>query len=106
MIGAPLEPRRVPADRVAGLAYPVASVNGLFFSQDRLAVNQGRLASPGRADEIVMAPAVAELLGLHVGQMIPFGFYSNAQQNLPQFGTAAVPPALQHEHAARRVLPP
>ena len=51
--------------------------------------------SPQRADEIVMAPVVAKLLGCHVGQVIPFGFYSNAQQALPRFGTKAVPPALR-----------
>ena len=33
--------------------------------------------------------------GLHVGQVIPFGFYSNVQQGLPGFGTKAVPPALR-----------
>ena len=81
--------------RVVGLAYPVASVNGLFFTQDRLAVTQGRLASPQRPDEIMMAPVVAKLLGFHVGQVIPFGFYSAAQQSLPGFGTGAVPPALR-----------
>jgi hypothetical protein len=70
-------------------------VNGLFFTQDRMVVNQGRLASPHRADEIVIAPVVARLLGFHVGQVVPFGFYSNAQQSLPGFGTKAVPPALR-----------
>ena len=94
-IGAPLTADGAPRIRVTGLAYPVASVNGLFFTQDRLAVNQGRLANPRRPDEIVMAPVVAKLLGFHVGQVIPFGFYSDAQQSLPQFGTKAVPPALR-----------
>jgi hypothetical protein len=58
-------------------------------------VYQGRRASPSRADEIVVAPVVAKLLGWHVGQVIPYGFYSNAQQALPGFGTNAVPPALR-----------
>ena len=93
--GAPLTRDGSPRIRVTGLAYPVASVNGLFFSQDRVVLNQGRLASPQRPDEIVMTPVVAKLLGFHVGQVIPFGFYSNDQQNLPQFGTKAVPPALR-----------
>lgn len=93
--GAPLTREGSPRIRVAGLAYPVASVNGLFFTQDRMVVNQGRLASPHRADEIVIAPVVARLLGFHVGQVVPFGFYSNAQQSLPGFGTKAVPPALR-----------
>ncbi len=95
LTGAPLTRDGSPRIRVTGLAYPVASVNGLFFSQDRMVVNQGRLASPQRADEIVIAPVVARLLGFHVGQVVPFGFYSNAQQGLPGFGTKAVPPALR-----------
>jgi FtsX-like permease family len=95
VIGAPLAADGAPRIRVTGLAYPVASINGLFFSQDRMAVSQGRLANPRRPDEIVVAPVVAKLLGFHVGQVIPFGFYSDAQQELPQFGTKAVPPALR-----------
>jgi hypothetical protein len=43
----------------------------------------------------MMAPSVAKLLGFHVGQTIPFGFYSNEQQSLPGIGTAAVKPALR-----------
>ena len=80
----------------------MASVNGLFFTQDRVAVTQGRLASPQRPDEIVMAPVVAKLLGFHVGQVIPFGFYSDAQQSLPGFGTKrrATGPARQHEDSS------
>ena len=93
--GAPLTRAGSPRIRVTGLAYPVASVNGLFFTQDRMVLNQGRLASPRRADEIVVAPVVARLLGWHVGQVVPFGFYSDAQQGLPGFGTKAVRPALR-----------
>ena len=95
VIGAPLTPNGTPRIRVTGLAYPVASVNGLFYSQDRVAVTEGRMASTSRTDEITMAPVVAKLLGFHVGQTIPFGFYSGAQQNEPGFGTAAVKPALR-----------
>ena len=93
--GAPLTRDGSPRIRVTGLAYPVASANGLFFTQDRLVVNEGRLALPQRPDEIVIAPVIARLLGWHVGQVVPFGFYSNAQQSLPGFGTKAVPPALR-----------
>ena len=42
----------------------------------------------------MMAPLVAEQLGYHVGQVIPYGFDSGAQESLPGFGTNAVPPAL------------
>jgi hypothetical protein len=92
--GAPLARDGSPRIRVSGLAYPVASVNGLFFSQDRLAVNEGRLADPRRPDEIVMAPVVARLLGFHVGQVVPFGFYTQAQTSAAQFGRAPVRPTI------------
>ena len=102
LTGAPLTRDGSPRIRVTGLAYPVASVNGLFFTQDRMAVTQGRLASPQRADEIVMAPVVAKLLGFHVGQVIPFGFYSDAQQSLPGFGTKAVATGAARQYEDRR----
>ncbi len=95
LTGAPLTADGSPRLRVTGEAYPVASVNGLFFTQDRVAVTQGRMSSPDRPDQIVMAPLVAKQFGFHVGQVIPYGFYSDAQQNLPGFGTSAVPPALR-----------
>jgi hypothetical protein len=95
VVGAPLSPDGTPRIRVTGLAFPVASVNGLFYSQDRVAVTAGRMASTARADEIMMAPVVAKLLGYHVGETIPFGFYSNAEQNQAGFGTAAIKPTLR-----------
>ncbi len=91
LTGAPLTATASPRIRVTGLAYPVASVNGLFFSQDRMVVNEGRLASPQRADEIVIAPIIARLLGWHVGQVVPFGFYSMR---------AAEPAGFRHEGRA------
>lgn len=95
LVGAPLTRDGTPRIRVDGLAYPVAPVNGLFFSQDRLGVSEGRMSSPSRPDEMVMAPVVAKLLGFHVGQVIPYGFYSQAQQSEPGFGTKAVAPAIR-----------
>ena len=71
---------------------PIASVDGLFFDQDRLAVTAGRMADPDRPDEIVMTAAAARLYGFHVGEVIPYGIYSEAQQSLPGFGTSSVPP--------------
>jgi hypothetical protein len=95
LTGAPLTADGSPRLRVMGEAYPVASVNSLLFTQDRVAVTAGHMASPDRPDQIVMAPLVAKQFGFHVGQVIPYGFYSDAQQNLPGFGTSAVPPALR-----------
>ena len=41
LTGAPLTRDGSPRIRVTGLAYPVASVNGLFFTQDRMVVEPG-----------------------------------------------------------------
>jgi ABC-type lipoprotein release transport system permease subunit len=95
LTGAPLTSDGSPRLRVTGEAFPVASINGLLYTQDRVAVTEGHMASPDRPDQIMMAPLVAKQLGFHVGQVIPYGFYSDAQQNLPGFGTSAVPPALR-----------
>ncbi len=68
LVGAPLSANGSPRIRVTGLAYPVASINGLFFAQDRPGVSSGRLPSPNEPDDIVMAPVVASLLGSMSGR--------------------------------------
>lgn len=92
---APLAPDGAP--RLGGIndVQPIASVDGLFFNQDRLAVTAGRMADPDRPDEIVMTALAAHLLGVHVGEVIPYGVYTVHQQSLPGFGTARVPPRIR-----------
>ena len=63
------------------------SIDGEFSDQDRLTVIAGRSANPKRANEIMVSSIVAEALSLHVGQVLPFGFYTNAQTTLPGYGT-------------------
>jgi hypothetical protein len=52
------------------------------------------MADPQRADEAVMPAETGRLLGLHVGSVVPVGFYTNKQANSPGFGTASVQPHL------------
>ncbi|MGP0031684.1 MAG: ABC transporter permease [Acidimicrobiales bacterium] len=92
--GVPLGPDEAPRTSTLGLAYPTASVNGLFFDQDRVTVVDGRMADPDRPDQIMMTPSAARLLGFHLGQVVPYGLYTTAQQSLPGFGTARVKPKL------------
>ena len=73
--GVPVIP---PAFRY-GEAFPVGSINGEYFGQDQVTVTSGRLARPDRADEFVATAQAARLLGWHAGQVIPMGFYTNAQ---------------------------
>ena len=67
------------------------SVDGLYFSQDRVTVLQGRMADPTRANEIMMTEGAADALGLHVGQTVTWGTYTSSQ-----FESGNAPPAL-HE---------
>jgi hypothetical protein len=75
-----------------GAAAQVGSLNGEYFSQDRVAVTAGRMADPKRADEFVATAHAARLLGWHVGQVIRMGVYTTAQTGEPAFGTAKVRP--------------
>jgi FtsX-like permease family len=73
----------------------VGSVDGELAVQDRLTAVKGRLADPGRTDEVTMTASAAELIGVHVGQVIPLGFYTSAQTEQAGFGTPEVMPRLR-----------
>ena len=73
----------------------IGSVNREYFSQDRVAVTQGRLANPGRANEFVASAEAAHLLGWHVGEVVPLGFYTFQQATSSGFGTPKVRPYLR-----------
>jgi hypothetical protein len=81
-------------DTLADVAM-AGSVDGMLLDQDRLAIVQGRMADPGRADEVVMTASAARILGVRVGQVVPLGFYTSAQADLPGFGTGSVVPRLR-----------
>ncbi len=76
----------------AGNGY--GSVNGLFFDMGRVSVTKGRMADPSHADELMLSAPGAAALGVHVGSVLPVGIYTNAQTELPGFGTARVKPYL------------
>ena len=89
---APLRPNGTPIlDHLAQI-YTAASVDGLYFNQDRVAVTQGRMADPRRPDEFVMTAEAAHLLGLHVDETVPYGLFTNEQTSLPGMGTPSVQP--------------
>jgi len=75
-----------------GAAAQVGSLNGEYFSQDRVAVTAGRMADPRRAGEFVATAHAARLLGWHAGQVIRMGIYTVAQTGYQAFGTAKVRP--------------
>jgi FtsX-like permease family len=95
LTAAPLRPNGAPRLNSTALAYPIASINGLFFDENRVAVTAGRMANPNRPDEIMMTPLAAHQLGFHVGETIPYGIYSQAQEEEPGIGTPRVAPAIR-----------
>jgi putative ABC transport system permease protein len=70
------------------------SIDGEFFNSDRVTVVQGRMANPDRADEI-MIDAKGTPAPVHVGEVVPLGFFTNAQQARPDFGQPGIKPYLR-----------
>ena len=67
------------------------------FNQDRVTVIRGRMTDPRRPDQVVMNAQAARELGLHVGAVVPLGFYTNAQASSPGYGTPRVRPVVRIE---------
>ena len=60
-----------------------ASISGLYVDTDRVAIGEGRMLDPSRANELVVSAPVARLFGVHVGSVLHFGFFTNAQEAGP-----------------------
>ena len=92
---APLQHDGAPDLKVIDSLATVVSMNGLLFSQDRVAVINGRLANPAKANEVMVNASTARLLGVHVGQTMMMGGYSGEQTLSPDFGTSRVHPVVR-----------
>jgi hypothetical protein len=92
LFGAPLGADGAPNLAIGSAVNVAGSVDGLYFNEDRATAIAGRMARPDRPDEFVTTAVGARLLGAHLGQVLPIGFYGPAQGSLPGFGTARVPP--------------
>ncbi|MGA2520331.1 MAG: FtsX-like permease family protein [Acidimicrobiales bacterium] len=91
----PLAPNGAPRLTTAGAVSVLGSLDGEFLDQDRLSIVEGHGADPARADQMVMTATAARLLGVRVGQVVPLGYYTRAQESLPDFGTPRVAPTLR-----------
>ena len=84
------------APRGTGSVLTEGSVDGEFFTRDRVTVVQGRLANPRDPHEVMVSEELARVVwGAHrlPTTSFPLGFYTPAQQAEPAFGTAKVRPA-------------
>jgi hypothetical protein len=92
----PLGPDGAPEQNVTefspGPGNGYGSVTGLYFNQDKVTVTAGRMADPASPDQFMLSAPQAQSMGLHVGDKVRFGVYTNAQIQLADFGTARVKP--------------
>ena len=88
----PLRPDGSPIQAANNAVNIAASVDGLFFDQDKMTVVKGRMADPRSTREFVTSALGARLLGVHLGENVPFGTFDPQQAQEPGFGTAAVQP--------------
>jgi hypothetical protein len=72
----------------------LASLNGLNDQQDLPAILRGRPSNPHKVNEMVVTASAAKQLKIHLGEVVPFGLYTNAQFQSPDFGTPKVVPRL------------
>ena len=85
--------RQPGAPDTAGPQGLSGSLDGEFFTTDRLTVVQGRIPDPGRLDEAVI-DARGTPAQIHVGTAAPLGFFTNAQVSSPASGSRPVKPYL------------
>ena len=93
----PLRPNGTPnlSGQASNFTQFVGSPDGMFTIQDRVSVTEGKMADPKKADQAVMTASAAEKAGLHIGEVLAFGYFTAAQINSPEFGTAKVRPRLR-----------
>ena len=73
----------------------VGSVGGMYFTQDRVTVAEGRMADPASTDEMVATAEAAHISGWHLGETVPFGAYSLQQANTATFNPLTAAPHLR-----------
>jgi len=71
----------------------VGSLDGLYFSQDKVIVTAGRRADPRRASEVMVSDQTARRFGLHTGQVLDINLYTARQWDDPSTDPDTARPA-------------
>ena len=95
LAGLPLSSDGVPRMEAIAEIDDFASTDGLMSDVDRPTIVSGRMADPTKVDEVLMTQTAAAVLGVHLGQTMPFGFYTMDQVTSPGFGSASETPTLR-----------
>ena len=91
----PLGRHNIPLVASSADLTPLMSVDGLDLDIDRAGVVAGRLPGPNTANEFVTTALGAKVMGWHLNETIPFGFYSEQQIMSPKFSSGALRPLLR-----------
>ena len=91
----PITAKGLPRANLAASVVIVGSLDGMLTHQDRITVVKGRAANPSKSNEVVMDATAAKQFGVRVGGTFSLGFYTNAQLNQSNFGTAGVVPKIR-----------
>ena len=59
------------------------SVDGEYVNQDRVVITRGRMLDPKKPNQVVVSARVAAAMRAHVGDVLPFAFYTNAEEAAP-----------------------
>jgi hypothetical protein len=89
-----LAPGATPTAQSIGDQGLTGSIDGEFFTTDKVTVVQGRMPEPGRADEAAF-DATGAPSPVQVGTVAPLGFFSNAQLNARDAATRPLTPYLK-----------
>ncbi|HEX6857965.1 MAG TPA: ABC transporter permease [Streptosporangiaceae bacterium] len=84
-----------PSSDFNTLAEMAGSLNGLYFSQNRMIVTAGRRADPRRADQAMISDQTARRFGLHVGQVLAVNLYTQQQFDDPDANPETAKPVRQ-----------
>lgn len=95
LAGLPLGSDGAPRVKVIPDINAFASDDGLMSRMDRPTIVSGRMADPTKVDEMVMTVAAANVVGIKLGETIPFGFYASDQVASSLFGSAGLAPKLR-----------
>jgi ABC-type antimicrobial peptide transport system permease subunit len=89
-----------------GTVTNAGSLIGEYFSEDRVALVDGRMANPKQAREFMADALGAKAMGWHVGEFIRMYFYTDAQTTEPGFGYKYIRPTVNlRMHLVGTVIP-
>ena len=91
----PLSSTGQPLPETSSSPNAEASVNGLEYTEDPVFITAGQMPNPNAPDEFAIDAASATSLGYHLGEVVPFGWVTNAQSQSGNVSPSTIIPVDQ-----------